>query len=203
MRPLGPTAIALVLAAAPLSAQAWDAPMFLPPTPGDDLGAYYVNPEGGDWGFVGIWRQSGPVDLGARAGIIDADDVGVVLGAEAYDVVLGEDQGLPVDAAWVLGFGGTIGDATLVRVPLGVTVGRAFEGERWTLFPYVLPRVALDILADGDATDAEVTFTTDVGADVVIGERWIVRAGVSLIDRDAIGLGVAYRIPRGVEVGAP
>lgn len=204
MRTTGATAtIFLALSAAPLAAQAWDAPTFLAPEPADDLGAYFVDPEGGDWGLVGIWRQSGDVHLGLRAGILDvADDLGVALGAEAWDVVLRGPEDLPVEAAWTLGFGATISDATLLRVPVGVTIGGAFEAEGWTLTPYVHPRLAIDVVADNDETDTDLAFTTDLGANLALGARWIIRAGISLIDRDAIGVGIAYRTARAVEVSA-
>lgn len=197
----------LVGTAGSLSAQDWSSPMFLPPTPSDNLGAYFVSPEGGDWGLLGLWRQSGRIDLGLRAGILDSvDDVAVALGVDASDRLLEADDDrlpLPVDVAWVLGFGATIndsGDGTAIRVPAGVSLGRAFEAEDWTLVPYAVPRATFLARADDDDTDLDVGLNIDLAADLVINERWLVRGGITLGADDAVGIGVAFRTDRPARV---
>ena len=68
------------------------------------------------------------------------------------------------------------------------------------------PRASLDVVSltdevtDEEETDTDVGFAVDIGADVNLGQRLILRAGYSLGDRDAFGLGVALRWQRGIIV---
>jgi hypothetical protein len=189
------------------AAQAWDNPSFFAPRAHDDIGAYLVNPEGGDLGFAAIWRQSGNINLGVRGGIGgDSDDRLWLLGAELYGP-LNLATGMPLLLAWNTGVGATFGDGfTAMRIPLGVSVGIDLgqAGAGVSILPYVHPRAVFDLVAieigDEEETDSEFDFDIDIGADVGIGERWILRGGVSLANSTTFGFGVAYRIPRPVSV---
>lgn len=204
-------AIALTLIGAvtgPVAAQAWDNPTFFAPRAHDDIGVYLVNPEFGDLGFAAIWRQSGNINLGVRGGMGgDSDNRVWLLGAELYGP-LQLATGMPLLIAWNTGVGASFGDGfTAMRIPLGVSVGLDLPlgGAGVSILPYVHPRAVFDLvaveLANGEEeTDSEFDFDVDLGADVGIGERWILRGGVSLVNTTTFGFGIAYRIPRPISV---
>lgn len=178
---------------------AWDAPIFLPPRPGDDIGLYLVDPSGGDWALAGIWRQSGNLDLGVRVGIADHDDgTAVLFGAEFYGPILRSGREFPLDVAWILGAGAMLNDGTFLRIPAGVSVGRAFSSGGLVFLPYAVPRVALDIAADDGDSETDFSFTVDIGVDLEIDRSLLLRFGVALGDHDALGVGLAYRWGRSV-----
>jgi hypothetical protein len=184
----------------------WDAPSFFSPNALDEVGLYLSRVGGQTTGLSGIWRQSGNLNLGVRAGVGDLDKAGesVLVGAEFYGAL---SSLLPRELAgsWVLGAGAVFSDSyTLFSIPLGATVGLLLGSGRVQIVPYIHPRISLDIEAvdlDGD----EQTITTsrvalDIGADVNVGQRAILRLGASLIERDALGMGLALRWPRSVSV---
>ena len=51
-----------------------------------------------------------------------------------------------------------------------------------------------------EETETNIGLSVDLGVDVGLGERFILRAGGSFGDRDAFGAGLALRIPRKVSV---
>lgn len=191
-------AIGLILAASSTSqAQAWDAPSFLSPLPGDDVGLYVFDPSHGDWGISGIWRQSGNLGLGVRLGIVDTKrSTRVLFGAEFYQPLLSTDAGAAFELAWTLGAGATLNDGTFLRIPAGLSLGRAVELGDVGLLPYLHPRIALDVFSLGGDTDTELGLTVDLGVDVALGTDWTLRIGASLGDHDAFGAGVAYTLGR-------
>jgi hypothetical protein len=187
-------------AAAPLSAQAWDSPSFFSPRPGEDIGLYIIDAEGpGDLGFAGIWRQEGNINLGVRAGLAGGDHFAV--GAEFYGPldVLGPQS--PVLLSWIVGAGATFNDVTWLRVPLGVSIGMDIPtSSSIRILPYIHPRVALDLFAfdtaDGEETETELNVDLDLGADIGLGQQFVLRVGATIGDLDAIGVGVAYKMGR-------
>ena len=198
-------ALAVLVGTAPAAAQAWDTPSFFAPRAHDDIGVYLVNPDDGDLGVAGIWRQSGNINLGVRGGFAGDFDVWQ-LGAELYGP-LNLSTGTPLLLSWITGIGASFADnVTGMRIPLGVSAGLELgeAGSGITIVPYAHPRVVFDLvsveLGDEEETETEFDVELDLGADVQIGDRWIVRGGVSILDNTTFGVGVAYRIPRGVSV---
>jgi hypothetical protein len=195
------------------TAQSWDAPSFFGPRPMDDIGIYISRTErrfGGDaTGLSAIWRQSGNLNLGVRAGVGDLEDPGgtVLVGSELYGSLNRLVPGSGLDVAWILGAGAVFGsNYTFFSLPLGVSIGLRLGSGSVSIAPYVHPRVALDIEAF-DTDGEEETFTdgsvvVDIGADVNIGPRFILRVGGSLADRKAYGIGLALRWPRPISVGS-
>jgi len=187
-------------AAAPLSAQAWDTPSFFSPRPGEDIGLYVIDAEGpGDLGFAGIWRQEGNINLGVRAGLAGGDHFSV--GAEFYGPldVLGPQS--PVLLAWIVGAGATFNDVTWLRIPLGASIGIDIPtSSSIRIMPYIHPRLAFDLFAfdtpDGEETETELNVDLDLGADIGLGQQFVLRVGATIGDRDAIGVGVAYKMGR-------
>lgn len=198
--------------AAPLAAQSWEAPTFFAPVPGEDLGLYYVSPEGSSWGFAALWRQEGSLNLGVRAGIASFDSRShYQIGAEFHGPVdlLGPGSGLLF--SWVLGAGATFNDVTWLRIPAGLSAGMEVGTPGGlTIKPYVHPRVALDLFAYDNRAGDEVTETEfdidiDLGADAALGESFVLRFGVTLGGltshrSNTFGAGIALRTPRRVTV---
>jgi hypothetical protein len=191
----------LLLSADAVAAQAWDAPSFFSPRPGEDIGLYVIDADGvDDLGFAGIWRQEGNINLGVRAGLAGGDHFSV--GAEYYGPLAVFGPQSPVLASWILGAGATFNDATWLRIPLGISVGLNLGSSGpIRIMPYVHPRVAFDLIAYDNAagdeeTDSEFNFDLDLGADLALGDRFVARFGATIGDWDAIGVGIAYRMSR-------
>lgn len=189
---------ALMAGSGPVAAQAWDTPTFFSPRPGEDIGVYLIDPEGpGDMGFAAIWRQEGNLNLGVRGGFRDDH---FMLGAEFYRPlnVLGPQS--PLLVSWILGLGATFNDVTWLRVPLGASIGLGLNAGTLNIMPYVHPRVAFDLFAvdvgGAEETETEFNFDLDLGADVSLGQRFVLRVGATFGDWDALGVGIAYRTGR-------
>ncbi|MGH7504077.1 MAG: hypothetical protein ACRELX_00425 [Longimicrobiales bacterium] len=203
----GILAFALAAVAGPLEAQAWDTPSFFAPRAHDDVGAYIIKPESGDVGVIAMWRQSGNINLGVRGGIGgDSDGRIILLGAELYGPLPLTTTGLPLLLAWNTGIGAGFDGVTNLRIPLGVSVGVELgQGTGVSFLPYVHPRATFDLSAferanGEEETETEFNFEIDIGADIQLGERWLLRAGASLAESEVFGVGLAYRIPRPVAV---
>jgi len=215
------TAVLAVVSATTAEAQTrftFETPSFMSPRAMDDIGVYLTFSDFGcdsavsscpsRTGLQGIWRQSGNLNLGVRAGVADLADAGstILVGAELYGGLNSLAPGSGIDIAWTLSAGAIFGDnVTIGSLPLGVSVGRQLETGSVRVTPYVHPRVSLDLtaidLGNGEEdTDTDVAFTVDIGADLSLGDRLILRAGASLGDREAYGIGIALRWPRGVSV---
>lgn len=195
--------LALLAFAGPVSAQVWDTPSFFSPRPGNDIGIYVVDPEGDDnLGIQGIWRQEGNLGLGVRAGI--GEDV-FIAGAELHNP-LNLAGTSPLLMSWVTGIGASFAEnVTYLRIPLGVSIGAEF-GNSIKVMPYVHPRIAFDLVAFDedlgleDDTDSELNFDLDLGVDVAVTPRLTAKFGATVTDRDAVGLGISYRLGRRVVV---
>ena len=197
----------LILFAAPAAAQHWETPTFFSPRPADDIGVYITNADVFDEiGLMAIWRQTGNINLGVRAGLanLGPDDRGVLVGAEFMGPLnIGAGSGLLV--AWMVGAGAVFNDVTLLRVPAGASIGLDLSrGTGLSLMPYAHPRLAFDLLAIGEGEDEETVtefnFELDLGAEIGLGERFLLRAAYTIGEFDTFGAGIAYRIPRPISV---
>lgn len=190
------TGVLLLATAQAASAQAWDSPSFMPPQEAGSLGLYAVDPQGGEWGVMALWRRAGATTtLGLRAGVFDFDDARVTVGADLGRRLITAGPDLPVDLTGTLGIGAAFGDGTFARVPVGLSVGRRFNAENWAFVPYVHPRVGLDLVTNGDS-DSDISFTTDLGADFYLGQSVLLRFGIALGDHRTVGFGVGVTGPR-------
>ncbi|MGD8278899.1 MAG: hypothetical protein PVH00_12760, partial [Gemmatimonadota bacterium] len=202
-------AVLALLALLPTAArgQSWESPTFFAPRLSDDIGLYLYDAEDGDLGVMGIWRQSGRVNLGVRAGFGGASgDRLLLVGAEVYGMIVEPDAERPLAIAWLAGAGATTDGATVLRIPVGVSAGARLPAGDMVFTPYVHPRIALDYItvdgADGtgSVSDTEFHLDADLGAELEVGPVWRVRVAFTLGDRTAFGFGVAYRIPRQIAV---
>jgi hypothetical protein len=189
----------LALAPAALAAQTsgWDSPSFQSPGPHNDLGAYFIRPKDTDWGIAGTWRQSGGLNLGIRG-----EYVQILSGVSRWGLGAEVKGGLgpvapPLAFNWTAGFGGLFGSgASVLSIPVGLTLGLHLNGGGLVLTPYVHPRVALAIISpdrgEGDRT-SEFRFDTDLGADLDLTPTLILRLGGTFGDQPGWGVGLAVR----------
>jgi len=200
-------AVMAVCSAAPAIAQQWDQPTFFSPRPHDDLGIYAIKPDLNDWGVIGIWRQSGGINLGVRGGMGGGGggaDRTVLIGAELFGPLY--VGAAPLALYWVTGIGASFNHFTIGRIPAGISAGIVLgEGGSAVFTPYVHPRLAFELETaeiDGeDETDADLEFDVDLGVDVELGQRFILRGGYRVGDaQDVFGVGIAIRLGRGAEV---
>jgi hypothetical protein len=218
-------AVLLLATAQGASAQRWDAPLFFAPRPMDDLGLYYVRTDrdtdfadfGDANGLKVIWRQSGNLNLGVHVGTGDLENIGesILVGAELYGSLASLLPNTGLLLAWSAGIGaafGDVGDEDFgeevsyidFSVPVGVSIGVRL-GNSNAFVPFIHPRASLDVVAveinDVEETETEVNFAIDLGADVGLGQKFILRPAITFGDgREAFGVGLAYRMPRRVIV---
>lgn len=212
--------LALPIFASNLLAQRWDAPLFFSPVPPDEIGIYYVRSNNAFFGedlngLKAIWRQTGNINLGVHAGIGDLEDAGdaIMLGAELSKGLSSLSGSTGLIMAWHLGAGATMGDGYVdLSIPLGVSVGLNLgSGTTSTIVPYAHPRVSYDLASFDDEFGEEETisdfaFAVDLGVDVSLGQRLMLRAAYTIGtendvgQRDAFAIGAALRIPRRVIV---
>ncbi|HLU26187.1 MAG TPA: hypothetical protein VKZ58_10830 [Longimicrobiales bacterium] len=186
-----------------LAAQAWDSPGFLPPTADDRFGVYLLLPEGADFGVVGTFRQAGRLNLGVRGGLAkpEGGSTRVFIGSDMWGMLVRQGSESPFDVAWTVGAGAAFGNGTLARFPAGVSIGREFGAAGVALVPYVHPRLTYQIFANDGRSDSDLRIGADLGLDLRLGGRMILRGAVAL-DQDVstVGLGVAWRAPNGAAV---
>jgi hypothetical protein len=186
----------------------------------DDVGLYYVRTDrDSDFGNFDdanglkvVWRQSGNLNLGVHVGTGDLENIGesILIGAELYGPLAGLASNTGLLMSWSAGVGAAFGslgddvDYIDFSVPVGVSIGFAL-GSSGAFVPFVHPRASLDVVAvtvnDVEDTETEFNFAVDLGADVSLGERFVLRPAVTFGgDREAFGVGLAYRTPRRVVV---
>jgi len=184
----------------------WDSPTFASPRPMDDIGVYVTRADEAT-GLVGIWRQSGNLNLGVKAGVADLDNAGasLLVGAELFGPLNTLLPGSGLELAWTLGGGAVFGDnVTTASIPFGLSAGVQLGSGSVSILPYVHPRVSLDIVSfdfgGEEETETDGSFAIDLGADVTLSERLLIRVAGSFADRESFGVGLAYRIPRPISV---
>ncbi len=194
-------ALAAVLAAfaAPSSAQiAWDSPALIGPAVPAGFSIFLLNPAGGDLGALGTLRHSaGPVGLGYRAAVADeagTGDIAVSGGIDVSGMLARGVEGSEVDVMWWAGGGVGFGAETLITAPLGVIVGWSGGSEDIVFSPYGGGHVVLDFVT-GPGDSVRFDGVIDLGVDLVLRSGWMIRAGASLGDREALALGI--RLPTG------
>ncbi|MDH5234087.1 MAG: hypothetical protein OEW77_03945 [Gemmatimonadota bacterium] len=105
-----------------------------------------------------------------------------------------------VDVDWQSGFGVSIGEYTLLTLPVGLTGGVSWTSGSLWLAPYVTGGVAADMRLGGGAPAREFVVATviDVGLDLSLDEdrEFVLRLAAGLGDRRAVSFGLAYRMGR-------
>jgi hypothetical protein len=192
-------ALALLVPAGAAGQIAWDSPMLLPPNPPDGFGLYLVDVAGGDLGVLGTWRSPGR-SLGLRAGLADGpgDDLGVYGGFDVVGDLTRATDEFPLDVDWVFGAGIGIVNRALISIPLGLSLGHAFEDEGIGFLPYISPRVVLDACIDCGPgrwrhDDVSLDFAVDLGLDLRTSRSFLIRFGATVGDhRNAVAIGLGF-----------
>lgn len=160
--------------------------------------------EGGT-AFLFQWHEGMTGGAGFRfdAGLLDAEgdegDVLALLGATYVRQINRAGSEVPLDFLFTVGGNAAVGDAIILEVPVGISVGRRFPLDAgFALTPFVHPRAALQYCnecgTDGDS-DTDLGLGVDLGVDFEVSSRLSLRASLLLgsDDTDAIGLGLAWR----------
>jgi hypothetical protein len=194
-------AIVALVGAAEARAQ-MDAPSFLAPRTGDDIGVYIIDPGDADLGVQGIWRQRGGLNVGVRAGYLDLGEESLVtVGAESWALVKGASDDFPVDVSVTFGAGVTFNGGTTGEAPMGLSIGRTANLGPIELQFYGHPRAALLFHVDvpEDQDELEFDARVDVGIDLVLVNALKLRVGATIGDYEAVGVGIAYRWTRSAD----
>ncbi len=118
-------------------------------------------------------------------------------GIDVWRRLTNPTDGLPVDLLWTTGAGVSVGEWTLISVPVGVTAGVSLAGGSVWLNPYVHAGVVFDYQTGDEAPedDFEVGVATDLGVHVSFdrSRRFVLSAAAGLGDRQAVALGVVVK----------
>jgi hypothetical protein len=90
----------------------------------------------------------------------------------------------PLDVLFTAGAGAALGGgATVVRIPVGVSIGHTFGLDQgMAITPYVHPRASLDWASGGGASggsQSEVSLNFDVGVNFQVNSQFAVRAAAA------------------------
>lgn len=216
------SAAAVVLLAAPagVGAQAWSYPAFQTPrVTGRELNFALAD---GDPGTTLLfqWREGRSartqlsLDLGFSDdafGFAEDDEVFFVGGQFAHQLAT-ESATMPFDFLLTVGANFAVSDpATMIRVPVGVSIGHRFPLEgMMAITPWIHPRVSIDhfnwdagFRRDDSETDAN--FVMDLGGDFEFSPRFSLRVGASFgggFLEDGFGVSLAWR-PGGSRAPVP
>jgi hypothetical protein len=178
-----------------------DTPRLVSPHGSRGLGVHWVRAEtlpGDDEAVLVTWAFPGLPDgvrLRGGAGTGVAGETAVFGGLDVQAPLLRGDSDAPFDLDWQSGVGVSVGEYTLVTVPVGLTGGISWTSGSVWLAPYVTAGLAADLrLGDeAPAEEFEVGPALDLGVDLSLDrERMVVfRAAASLGDRQALSLGIA------------
>jgi hypothetical protein len=151
------------------------------------------------------WReQSGPAtQFSFDLGIADPegrDSDLIAFGGIALGHRLGSaTDEVPIDFLLTGGIYLAVGDVTLFRLPIGLSLGHRFvlDGSM-ALTPYLHPRVSIDVCNDCGGSDIGLTF--DLGANFELSRSVAIRAaavfsGSDSFDGDGFGVSLAWTPP--------
>ncbi len=150
------------------------------------------------------WREGwSPISqLGLDAGIIDIDgsDVHLLIGGNYARQLARASNDLPLDLLLTVGANAIVGDHFWLDIPVGISLGHRFPLEGGlAITPYLHPRVGLEYVRVNDNSDTDLGVAFDLGVDFEVSPRLSIR-GTFMFgsdDRDAIGIGLAWR-PQGL-----
>jgi len=174
----------------------WDVPALMRPGAPSGFSVLLLEAHPSDeLGVLAAWRRSpAPVGLGLRGGLAE-DSRGDLAGLFGADVSgsLGtlEGAGDP-GVIWWTGAGLGVGDDVVISFPLGLVIGWEAREESITFMPYVGVHASLDVFT-GPGDDIDLDASVDLGLDMGFGSDLMVRFGVAVGGRDALGIGV--RLP--------
>lgn len=156
-----------------------------------EVGVLVSFPDGGSTAFEGVYRMaSRRFDVGFKAGLLDAGDAVLLIGAEARQRVITHSVDFPLDGALILGIGGRFvsGNSFLI-IPVGLSLGRRIDVEQSnvSIVPYVQPTMSF---VAGDNSD--VAFTLGLGADFRLSRRFDARLSAGIGDLEGVSIGAVW-----------
>ena len=150
------------------------------------------------------WREgvASSMHLGLDGGLTDRKGrenlLGFIGGSIGSELLRAEGE-QPLDLLLTGGLGFAFGGgATIVRVPLGVSLGHTFALEDgMALTPYVHPRVSLDLCSDCGRRGnrrTELSLNFDVGVDFRVNQKFSVRVAGAFSGSDFFGNNDSFAI---------
>jgi hypothetical protein len=202
--------LALLATPAPrLFAQAWSYPALQPPrTAVREFNFAVAQADGPGTSLVFQWREESGVrqQLSLDVGVADSDventDLMVFIGGQfAYQLSRSSDE-VPMDFLLTAGAFLAVGEFTLFRFPVGLSVGHRFELEDgMALTPWLHPRVSIDLCNNcPEDSESDLALTFDLGLNFEVSRTISIRAagiftGNESFDNDGFGISVAWTPP--------
>ena len=190
-----------------LLAQAWAYPSFQAPRIANrEFNAGVVRAGASGTTLLFQWREEAGAtnQFSVDAGFVNNPsirNVGSLLfgGAQYARIVATAGAGTPLDLLFTLGGYITVGDLSLLRVPVGLSVGRRLPlGGDVSLTPYAHPRFSIDV-ARSAGFPSHLSVDVDFGANLDVSKSFSVRASTLLTAstwfQNALGVSVAWRPP--------
>jgi hypothetical protein len=187
-----------------LGAQAWSYPALQPPRIANrEFNFGVADAGGGGTSLLFQWREAAATRsmLSFDAGVVapdtrEGDNAVFVFGQYAYQSHRATDE-VPLDFLFTLGAGVALGSGSVLRVPVGMSMGNRFELQNdMAITPWLHPRISLDA-CDCRGDDLEVGVAFDVGANLELSPRLAVRvaalfAGNEAFSNDGVALSLAW-----------
>ncbi len=187
-------AAALALGAS-ASAQDTGTPVFSAPYRAfakHELGVSLSAPESADLGFEGFYSfASGRNDFGLRVGFLDNNHTDFVIGGRFRTRLITHSEDFPLDGALTVGLGAVFYDGgSVVRVPIGLSLGRRFDSKSSgvSFVPYLQP-VLVPTFSSGDS---EFEFALGLGLDIRLTRRFDLRVSGAVGDLEGFAVSFAW-----------
>ncbi len=129
------------------------------------------------------------------AGLIDrkgSDNLSVFVGGGIGQEIARANGDQPLDLLFTAGAGAAFGGGyTLVRIPVGVSLGHTFDLEQgMAITPYVHPRASVDVASSGgrnNGSRSEVSLNFDLGVNFQVNSQFAVRAAAAFTGSELAG----------------
>jgi len=129
------------------------------------------------------------------AGLIDrkgSDNLSLFVGGGIGLEIARAEGDQPLDLLFTAGGGAAFGGGfTLVRIPVGVSIGHTFDLEQgMAITPYVHPRASLDLASSGGRdgrSQSEVSLNFDLGVNFQVNSQFAVRAAAAFTGSELAG----------------
>jgi len=184
-----------VLSCAPVAAQETGTPVYSAPYRAftrHELGVSLSAPPHADIGLEGFYGfASGRNDWNLRLGYLDREtESAVVAGARFRSRLLTHSEEFPLDGALTVGVGATFNGGTVVRVPIGFSLGRRFNSRSSgiSFVPYLQPV----LLPTFGSESSDFGVALGLGLDMRLGRSFDLRVSGGFGDLDGFAVTAAW-----------